>query len=123
MAKKKTKTELFNEMLSCEAIAENAEWKALIENEIALIAKANSNRKPTATQLENEKLATYVTSEFERLRADGFISQKEFHSKTTCDSIKELTPQRLTPILNKLVAQNVLLKVQNAKKDFVYSIA
>lgn len=121
MAKRKTKTELFKEML--EQYELNDEHRTLIENEIALIAKANSNRKPTKIQLENEKLATYVTSEFERMRADGFLTQKEFHNKTTCDSIKELTPQKLAPILNKLVAKNVLLKVENNKKEYTYSIA
>jgi len=122
MAKKKTKAELFTEMLSCDKVVENAEWKALIKNEIALLMKANSNRKPTKTQVENERLAEVVIAEFERMADKGFITQKEFHSATTVAEIKEMTPQKLAPILNKLVAKNLLIKVDNSK-GATYAVA
>jgi hypothetical protein len=122
MAKKKTKAELFTEMLACDEVVANPEWKALIENEIALLVKANSNRKPTKTQVENERLAEVVIAEFERLADMGFITQKEFHSATTVAEIKEMTPQKLAPILNKLVAKNLLIKVDNSK-GATYAVA
>lgn len=122
MAKKKTKAELFTEMLACDKVIANLEWKALIENEIALLNKANSNRKPTKTQLENERLAELVIGEFERLKDKGFITQKDFHSATTIAEIKELTPQKLAPILNKLVAKDLLVKV-NGTKGFTYMVS
>ena len=121
MAKKKTKKELFTELLAF--VEGNAEYTEFINNEIALLDKQSSNRKPTARQNENEELAVYVTSEFERLSTEGFITQKDFHSKTTCDALKGLTPQRLGPILNKLVAKNVLIKSTNSKKEYVYALA
>lgn len=122
MAKKKTKAELFTEMLACDEVVANPEWKALIENEIALLVKANSNRKPTKTQVENERLAEVVIAEFERLADRGFITQKEFHSATTVAEIKEMTPQKLGPILTKLVAKNLLIKVDNSK-GATYAVA
>lgn len=122
MAKKKTKAELFTEMLACDEVVANPEWKALIENEIALLVKANSNRKPTKTQVENERLAEIVIAEFERLADRGFITQKEFHSATTVAEIKEMTPQKLGPILIKLVARNLLIKVDNSK-GATYAVA
>lgn len=120
MAKKKTKSELFTEMLSAYNL--NDEHKALIENEIALLTKANSNRKPTKTQVENERLAEIVIAEFERLADKGFMTQKEFHSATTVGDIKSMTPQKLAPILNKLVAKNLLIKVENTKGS-TYAVA
>lgn len=121
MAKQKTKMEKFTEMLSQYDLT--AEHRELIENEIALLAKASSNRKPTATQVENENLMVYIESEFERLADSGFISQAEFHKATTITEIKELTPQKLSPLLNKLVAKDVLIKtkVKNVSKYMLKS--
>lgn len=121
MAKQKTKMEKFTEMLSQYNLT--AEHRELIENEIALLAKASSNRKPTATQVENENLMVYIESEFERLADSGFISQAEFHKATTITEIKELTPQKLSPLLNKLVAKDVLIKtkVKNVSKYMLKS--
>ena len=122
MAKKKTKIEICNEMLACDKVVANPEWKAYLENEVALHTKANSNRKPTKTQVENERLAEVVIAEFERLADMGFITQKEFHSATTVAEIKEMTPQKLGPILTKLVARNLLIKVDNSK-GATYAVA
>jgi hypothetical protein len=121
MAKQKTKMEKFNEILVQYNLT--AEHRELIENEIALLAKASSNRKPTATQVENENLMVYIESEFERLADSGFISQAEFHKATTITEIKELTPQKLSPLLNKLVAKDVLIKtkVKNVSKYMLKS--
>ena len=121
MAKQKTKMEKFTEMLSQYNLT--AEHRELIENEIALLTKASSNRKPTATQVENENLMVYIESEFERLTDSGFISQAEFHKATTITEIKELTPQKLSPLLNKLVAKDVLIKtkVKNVSKYMLKS--
>jgi hypothetical protein len=109
MAKQKTKMEKFTEMLSQYNLTD--EHRELIENEIALLAKANSNRKPTATQRENEVLMDYIVSEFSRLSDEGYISQADFQKKTTIDALKVLTPQKLSPLLNKLVAKDLLIKV------------
>jgi len=121
MAKQKTKMEKFNEILVQYNLT--AEHRELIENEIALLTKASSNRKPTATQVENENLMVYIESEFERLADSGFISQAEFHKATTITEIKELTPQKLSPLLNKLVAKDVLIKtkVKNVSKYMLKS--
>lgn len=110
MAKQKTKVEKYNEIL--EYIKDNEELTNFINDEISNIKKAYSNRKPTATQKENETLMVYITSEFERLADKGFISQADFYKATTISEIKELTPQKLSPLLNKLVAKDVLIKTK-----------
>ena len=122
MAQKQTKIEICNEMLACDKVVANPEWKAYLENEIALHTKANSNRKPTKVQVENERFAEIVITEFERMVDKGFITQKEFHNATTVAEIKDMTPQKLTPILNKLVAKNLLIKV-DSNKGATYSVA
>lgn len=114
----KTKKEKYNEILNY--IKDNAELTEFVNAEIEKLEKNNTNRKPTERQLENDRLAVIIASEFERLKDKGFITQKEFRANTTSENVKALTPQRLTPILNKLVAQNVLVKVQNTKKEYAY---
>ena len=70
MAKQKTKVEKYAEIL--EYIKDNEELTNFINDEISNIKKAYSNRKPTATQKENEVLMDYIASEFSRLSDVGF---------------------------------------------------
>lgn len=116
---KKTKTELFNEILNDYPLSK--EHREMIEHEIALLAKSSENRKPTARQKENEELMELVVNEFENLRSKGFITQAEFAKSVTDGRLKGLTPQRIQPLLNKLVAKNVLIK-STSKNTPVYTI-
>lgn len=109
MAKQKTKVEKYAEIL--EYIKDNEELTNFINDEISNIKKAYSNRKPTATQKENEVLMDYIASEFSRLSDVGYLSQADFQKQTTVPEIKTLTPQKLSPLLNKLVAKDILIKV------------
>ena len=68
-----------------------------------------------------EELMELVTNEFENLRSKGFITQAEFAKSVTDSRLKGLTPQRIQPLLNKLVAKNVLIK-STSKNTPVYTI-
>jgi len=116
---KKTKTELFNEILNDYPLSK--EHREMIEHEIALLVKSSENRKPTARQKENEELMELVVNEFENLRSKGFITQAEFTKSITDGRLKGLSPQRIQPMLNKLVAKNVLIK-STSKNTPVYTI-
>ena len=109
MAKQKTKVEKYAEIL--EYIKDNEELTNFINDEISNIKKAYSNRKPTPTQKENEILLDYITSEFNRLNDVGYLTQAEFQKQTTVSELKTLTPQKLSALLNKLVAKDILIKV------------
>lgn len=55
--KKLTKKEMFMAMLAIKEIAENEEMTKFINHEIELLNRKNgTNRKPTANQLQNEKI-------------------------------------------------------------------
>lgn len=108
-----TKKEMFLAMRSIETVAENEEMVAFIDHEIELLEKkANSARKPTKTQLENEGFKADILVAL--TEADAPLTIKELCA--VCPSISGLTNQRVTHLLTDLrkdhkVARSYVKKV------------
>ena len=115
MEKKITKKEMFARIK--EVVADYPEMVAFIDHEVELINKKNSaERKPTANQLENEKIKTYLL--------DHMDKQKEYTAtqlikEVLADTVwKDLSVSRVTAIVTQLVEDNSL--VRDYKKRVAY---
>lgn len=115
MEKKTTKKEMFARIR--EVVKDNAEMVAFIDHEVELLVKKNSaERKPTANQLENEKIKDYLLSNMvkgKEYTATQLI--KEVLANTTWS---ELSVSRITAIVTQLVEDNSL--VRDYKKRVAY---
>lgn len=92
-----TKKEMFAEIR--EVVANNEEMVAFIDHEIELLdRKSGSPRKPTKTQVENDGFKADILSAL--AEADKPVTIKELCEM--CESIAELSNQRITHMLTDL---------------------
>ena len=112
-----TKREMFNEILT--VVAENEEMVAFIKHEIELLdRKANSVKKPTKTQVENDGFKAEIVAFL--ATADAPKTIKELQAEVP--SLSGLTNQRITHMLTDLVKGGTLAK-EYVKKTPYYSVA
>lgn len=112
-----TKREMYNAILA--VVADNDEMVAFINHEIELLdRKANSIRKPTATQIENDGFKAEIVAFL--ATADAPKTIKELQAEIP--SISGLTNQRITHMLTDLVKGGTLAK-EYVKKTPYYSVA
>lgn len=112
-----TKREMFNEILT--VVADNAEMVEFINHEIELLdRKANSLRKPTKNQIENDGFKAEIVAYL--ATADAPKAIKELQAEIP--SLAGLTNQRITHMLTDLVKGGTLAK-EYVKKTPYYSVA
>lgn len=111
MTKKMTKREVINAMLAVENISANEDFKAYLENELALLDKKASNKKATKTQVENEGFKDEILNV---LAVDG-ATVTEIQSKS--EVLGGLSNQRVSALLRQLVADGKAVKTVDGKKS------
>lgn len=116
--KKMTKKDYFNALRAI--VADNEELTAFIDRELKLLARKSQNRskKPTKTQLENEKLKADIMVAL--TEADTMLNIKELMA--VCPSITKLSNQKITHLLTPLVEEGKLAKTY-VKKVPYFSVA
>lgn len=118
MATKMTKRDYFNALRAI--VADNAELTAFIDYELELLDRKSSrgSKKPTKTQLENEKLKADIMVTL--TEADTMLNIKELMA--VCPTITELSNQKITHLLTPLVNEGKLVKTY-VKKVPYFSVA
>ena len=112
-----TKREMFNEIRNL--VIDNEEMVNFIDHEIELLdRKANSVKKPTKTQVENDGFKATIVAYL--ATADAPKTIKELQSEIA--EISSLTNQRITHMLTDLVKAGTLSK-EYVKKTPYFSIA
>lgn len=112
-----TKKEMFAEIRN--AVAGNEEMVAFIDREIELLnRKANSPKKPTKVQIENEALKADIIAYLEEVAVPKTIKEMQ----AEIPSLSGLSNQRITHLLSDLVKKGTLVK-EYVKKVPYYSIA
>jgi hypothetical protein len=116
MANKTTKKDNFNALLNLEQVKANPALVAFIEHELELLAKkaANTSSKPSAKQVENDKIKKEIVT--------SMLSGKWYR----CAEIKQMVPaladgegtQRTARLCNDLEKDGVLVKT--IEKRVVY---
>lgn len=105
--KKITKRDRYNELLAIEAVKNNPDLVAFINNELNLLAKKNSaDKKPTATQLANEEIKnailTYMKPSEKYTVTDFTKSVPECADKSN---------QKISAMMVQLISENKVQKI------------
>ena len=104
---RKTKRDLFNEILAISAL--NDEQKNFIQHEIELLNKKNGGeRKPTARQIENDGLVPVILNQLAIIGVPITIADLQ---KSDAELAK-LSNQRITSILTKLVKAEKVVRTE-----------
>ena len=117
-AKKLTKRDHFNTLLTIEEVKSNPDLVAFINNELNLLAKKNSaDKKPTATQTLNEELKTAILA---------FMKPDEKYTVSTF--IKEVpecadkSNQKISAMMVQLISENKVDKVIEKRISYLRKI-
>lgn len=116
MTKKITKREVINAMLAVDVISANEDFKAYLENELALLDRKAGNKKATKTQVENEGFKEEILNV---LATEG-ATVTEIQAKS--EVLGGLSNQRVSALLRQLVNDGKAVKTVNGKKS-LFSIA
>ena len=116
--KKLTKKEKFQMLLEVAEVQANPVLVEFINHELELLAKKNATgslRKPTKTQQENEVLLGEITDYFNNVATEpNTIAMLQ----ANIESLTDLTNQKVSALLKKLVDSQVLVKFVDKKKTF-----
>ena len=118
MEKKITKREVLTAMLEVQAIQENADFVAYIENELQLLAKKSENRKSAKTSEENLKLAEVV---LETLKGSEGMSASEIARANS--ELSDLSTPKMTALLKVLMEQGKVVRIEDKKKVLFKAVA
>lgn len=118
MEKKITKREVLTAMLEVQAIQENADFVAYIENELQLLAKKSENRKSAKTSEENLKLAEVVLDTLEG--SEGMTASEIIRAN---DQLSGLSTPKMTALLKVLMEQGKVVRIEDKKKVLFKAVA
>lgn len=112
--KKMTKRDYFNEILSNYDLT--SAHIAFINHEIELLNRKNASgdKKPTAIQVENDRLKTVIV--------DFLSNSNEAYTVTdmikSCSELSDLTNQKVSRLMNDLVDENRIVKFSEKRKTY-----
>lgn len=113
--KKMTKRDYYNEILSNYNLA--PEHIAFINHELELLARKNAStgdRKPTATQVENDRLKAVIVN--------FLVNTKKAYTITdlikASPDLADLTNQKVSRLANDLVDENKITKFSDKRKTY-----
>mgnify|MGYP002513117373 CR=1 FL=1 len=112
--KKMTKRDYFNRILSNYPLT--SDEIAFINHELELLDRKNvsGDKKPTATQIENERLKNAIV---EFLSASGNAYTVTDMIKA-CENLADLTNQKVSRLANDLVDENRIVKFSEKRKTY-----
>ena len=110
-SKKLTKKDRYNLLLSLEEVKANADLVEFIEHELELLARKNSSdKKPTAQQIENEKVKQIILETL----GDKTMTISEMQ-KSNAD-LAELTNQRISALLTQMKDSDLIVREEIKRK-------
>jgi DNA-binding transcriptional regulator GbsR (MarR family) len=115
--KKMTKKDYFNALLNIPEVGTNSELVAFIDHELELLErkseKKSENKKPTATQIENEKLKNAI---LEYMKPEVIYTIKEMlENIEECDGFS--TP-KMSSLLHSLAKEEKVERVEEKRKIY-----
>lgn len=115
--KKMTKKDYFNALLNIPEVGTNSELVAFIDHELELLErkseKKSENKKPTATQIENEKLKNAI---LEYMKPGVIYTIKELlENIEDCDGFS--TP-KMSSLLHGLAKEEKVERVEEKRKIY-----
>ena len=114
---KVTKLQVVERMLATESIVANAEFKAYLENEKALLEKKRDNKKATKTQTENVGIKALI---LEVLAEKSGVTITEIQSAR--EELKALSNQKISALVKQLKDNGKVVKTVEKGKS-LFSLA
>ena len=110
--RKPTKREMFTELLAIPGLSQAQ--IDFINHELELLTKKNSgDKKPTATQVQNEALKFAIV---EGMEVNRLYSVTEMIKEIP--ALAGLNPQKVSPLANQLVEAGQLVKTIEKRRSF-----
>ena len=114
MTKKITKRDRFNQLLAIAEVKENPALVEFIKHELELLEKKNSSdKKPTATQIENEGIKEVI---LDTLSADKGLTITEMQKSNA--ELADLSNQKISALIRQLIADNLVVKEEIKRKAY-----
>ena len=114
---KVTKLQVVERMLATESIVANADFKAYLENEKALLEKKRDNKKATKTQTENVGVKALI---LEVLAEKSGVTITEIQSAR--EELKALSNQKISALVKQLKDNGEVVKTVEKGKS-LFSLA
>ena len=114
---KVTKLQVVERMLATESIVANADFKAYLENEKALLEKKRDNKKATKTQTENVAVKALI---LEVLAEKSGVTITEIQSAR--EELKALSNQKISALVKQLKDNGEVVKTVEKGKS-LFSLA
>ena len=111
MANKMTKRDYFTNILNKYPLTEDE--KKFVQNELDLLAKKNSSKKPTATQVANESIKNAIL--------DGLDEGVKYTITDIMKSVPacaDLTNQKVSAIVKQMVECGVITRIEDKRKAY-----
>ena len=117
--KKLTKREKFEMIAKVKEVKENPILAEFIEHELELLAKKNSSeKKPTAVQVENEKIKTVIYEVL--IENGGKMTITEMQKANT--GLGELSNQKISALVKQLIADGKVEKIEEKRKAYFKAV-
>lgn len=111
MSKKLTKKDHFTAILAIAEVQENQGLVDFVNHELELLSKKNStNRKPTATQKENEVIKKIILAALTTTPTSITNLQKKNAT------LAEISNQKISALLRQLIIDNKVVRTEDKKK-------
>ncbi len=111
--KKLTKKDNFNTLLNLAEVKSNPILVEFIKHELELLAKKNaSDKKPTATQIANEKIKTQILETI----TNGSYTISEMQKLNP--KLAEYSNQKLSALVKQMIDSDVLVKEEIKRKSY-----
>lgn len=112
---KKTRKEYFVEIMNLEQVQSNEDYVAFLEKEIEKCNRKSVSKKPTATQLENEKLKNAIL-----VFLSGEVNNRFTVTELTqqVDELEGRTTQKVSALMRQLLLEGLVTRVTEKNKTY-----
>lgn len=112
---KKTRKDLFTEILALDAVQENQEYINFLNKEIAKCNKKSIAKKPTPTQLENEELKKAIL-EFLNNEDENHFTVTELTQQVS--DLQGKTTQKVSALMRQLLLDGLVIRTTSKNKTY-----
>ena len=112
---RKTRKEMFSAILALEAVQQNQEYVSFLEKEIAKCDRKSVAKKPTPTQVENEKLKSAIL-EFLNGQGENCFTVTELTKQI--GELEGRTTQKVSALMRQLLLEGLVQRTTEKNRTY-----
>lgn len=112
---RKTRKEMFMAIMALEAVQENQEYVSFLKKEIAKCDRKSVAKKPTPTQVENEKLKSAIL-EFLNNQGENRFTVTELTQQV--DALDGRTTQKVSALMRQLLLDGLVIRTSEKNRTY-----